>query len=286
MSEKSALSNDPAQTGDPLDLDATTAPDAATATDATVTEADAAASTEAEAAAETPAEAQAAQDAAADAKDAAAEGSEDAEVDAADLPDAALTQRSLEAADIEPTLAANAQTDAEAANADEDAADAAAADADNTEAAEATTASSPEKHRKEKVKPLTKEEQRILARAERDAERERIARSKRIAAEARGKRIEPHSKAVATNEADAHLTRDQARAKARDAAAAAHGDTERNAPWFKPIMFGFLLLGLLWIIVFYISQGVVPIAALGNWNILVGFGIALVGFLMMSNWKS
>lgn len=77
------------------------------------------------------------------------------------------------------------------------------------------------------------------------------------------------------------------------AAAAASGKRRRpsarpegaNPVWFKPLMFGFLLLGLLWIIVYYLSAGRFPIQELQSWNILVGFGIAFIGFLMTTNWK-
>jgi len=58
-----------------------------------------------------------------------------------------------------------------------------------------------------------------------------------------------------------------------------------NPVWFKPVMFGFMLVGLLWIILFYISQGALPIPALASWNILVGFGIAFIGFLMTTRWR-
>lgn len=58
-----------------------------------------------------------------------------------------------------------------------------------------------------------------------------------------------------------------------------------NPVWYRPVMFGFMLLGLAWIIVFYISQATLPVAALGQWNILVGFGIAFVGFLMTTRWR-
>lgn len=50
-------------------------------------------------------------------------------------------------------------------------------------------------------------------------------------------------------------------------------------------MFGFMLVGLIWIIVFYVSQSQYPVPALGAWNILVGFGIAFVGFLMTTRWR-
>lgn len=58
-----------------------------------------------------------------------------------------------------------------------------------------------------------------------------------------------------------------------------------NPVWFKPIMFGLMLLGLVWIIVYYISQSALPIADLGDGNILVGFGIMFVGFLMTTRWR-
>jgi cell division protein CrgA len=63
------------------------------------------------------------------------------------------------------------------------------------------------------------------------------------------------------------------------------GEEAPNPVWFKPVMFGFMLVGLAWIIVFYVSQGRLPIADLGSWNILIGFGIAFVGFLMTTRWR-
>lgn len=58
-----------------------------------------------------------------------------------------------------------------------------------------------------------------------------------------------------------------------------------NPVWFKPVMFGFMLVGLAWIIVFYVSQNQYPIPAFGPWNILVGFGIMFIGFLMTTRWR-
>ena len=63
-----------------------------------------------------------------------------------------------------------------------------------------------------------------------------------------------------------------------------------NPVWFKPLMFGFMLLGLIWIITYYVTSAQFPLGAgtpwnLGNWNILIGFGIAMVGFMMSTRWK-
>lgn len=58
-----------------------------------------------------------------------------------------------------------------------------------------------------------------------------------------------------------------------------------NPIWFKPVMFGFMLIGLAWIIVFYVSGSQLPVRDLGSWNILVGFGIMFIGFLMTTRWR-
>ncbi|WP_427134990.1 cell division protein CrgA [Pseudarthrobacter sp. S9] len=59
-----------------------------------------------------------------------------------------------------------------------------------------------------------------------------------------------------------------------------------NPVWFKPVMFGLMIIGLLWIITFYISEGTLPVQAWASWNIVAGFGIAIVGFLMTTRWRS
>ncbi|MEO8283456.1 MAG: cell division protein CrgA [Pseudarthrobacter sp.] len=59
-----------------------------------------------------------------------------------------------------------------------------------------------------------------------------------------------------------------------------------NAVWFKPVMFGLMIIGLLWIITFYISNAAFPVEAWGSWNIVAGFGIAIIGFLMTTRWRS
>lgn len=65
----------------------------------------------------------------------------------------------------------------------------------------------------------------------------------------------------------------------------AQGDDAPNPVWFKPVMLGFMIVGLLWIVVFYVSQSQYPIPTLGAWNILIGFGIAFIGFLMTTRWR-
>ena len=75
--------------------------------------------------------------------------------------------------------------------------------------------------------------------------------------------------------------------KRASTAASAVGSSQPkpNPVWYKPVMFGLMIIGLLWIITFYISMSTLPVAAWGSWNILVGFGIAIVGFLMTTRWR-
>lgn len=81
--------------------------------------------------------------------------------------------------------------------------------------------------------------------------------------------------------------RSGATAAERRAARPPQADTgpEPLPMWYRIIMFGLMLLGLLWIVVYYITQGLWPIPQAGGWNILIGFGIAVIGFLMTTRWR-
>ena len=63
------------------------------------------------------------------------------------------------------------------------------------------------------------------------------------------------------------------------------GEATPNPVWFKPIMLGLMILGLLWVIVFYLSGQALPIPGIGGWNLVIGFGIAFIGFLMTTRWR-
>ncbi len=65
----------------------------------------------------------------------------------------------------------------------------------------------------------------------------------------------------------------------------AAGEQAPNPVWFKPIMIGLMLVGLAWVLVFYLSGSVLPIPGVGAWNLVIGFGIAFLGFLMTTRWR-
>ena len=58
-----------------------------------------------------------------------------------------------------------------------------------------------------------------------------------------------------------------------------------NGRWFVPTMVTVLLLGLAWLVVFYVSSGAYPVGAWGYWNLGVGFAILVVGLVMSTRWR-
>lgn len=58
-----------------------------------------------------------------------------------------------------------------------------------------------------------------------------------------------------------------------------------NSAWFVPTMLTLMVVGLLWIVIFYITNQQYPVPQLRNWNLGVGFGLMLAGFLMTTRWK-
>jgi hypothetical protein len=55
--------------------------------------------------------------------------------------------------------------------------------------------------------------------------------------------------------------------------------------WWAPVMVGLMIIGLLWVVIFYITGEQYPIPALGRWNLGVGFALMLVGFGMTTRWR-
>lgn len=62
--------------------------------------------------------------------------------------------------------------------------------------------------------------------------------------------------------------------------------SKMSARWVAPLMVTFFLLGLAWIVVYYISPDGVPVMKhLGNTNLLIGFGLLGAGFVTATRWK-
>ena len=55
--------------------------------------------------------------------------------------------------------------------------------------------------------------------------------------------------------------------------------------WIGPLMVALFVVGLAWIVVYYVSRAEFPISALGDWNLLVGLLLIAGGFIAATRWK-
>lgn len=55
--------------------------------------------------------------------------------------------------------------------------------------------------------------------------------------------------------------------------------------WWAPTFVSLLILGLVWLMVYYISSGVYPIPGITWWNMVIGLCIMMAGFLMTLKWR-
>ncbi|WP_288798587.1 cell division protein CrgA [uncultured Arsenicicoccus sp.] len=55
--------------------------------------------------------------------------------------------------------------------------------------------------------------------------------------------------------------------------------------WWAPVMVTLMLIGLLWVVAFYLTAGQYPVPDIHYWNLGIGFGLMLVGFMMTTRWR-
>lgn len=56
--------------------------------------------------------------------------------------------------------------------------------------------------------------------------------------------------------------------------------------WVGPTMVTLLLLGLVWIVAYYLVGADTPLVReLGGWNLLIGMGLVTSGFMVATRWK-
>ena len=65
-----------------------------------------------------------------------------------------------------------------------------------------------------------------------------------------------------------------------------HAPTLAESPkWLAPVMVAAFLIGLFWIVVFYVTQTRFPIPNIGTWNMVIGFSFVGFGFTLATKWR-
>ena len=56
--------------------------------------------------------------------------------------------------------------------------------------------------------------------------------------------------------------------------------------WYAPLMVTLMVLGLLWIVVYYVAGERIPfMVSLSAWNFAIGFGVMVAGLIMSMRWR-
>lgn len=59
-----------------------------------------------------------------------------------------------------------------------------------------------------------------------------------------------------------------------------------SPPWVGALMAIFFLVGIAWLVVYYVSGGDAwGIRTLGAWNLAIGFGLIMIGFGFATRWR-
>jgi hypothetical protein len=63
-----------------------------------------------------------------------------------------------------------------------------------------------------------------------------------------------------------------------------HAPLESPA-WLAPVMIANFLIGLFWIVVFYVTEQRYPVPGIQEWNMLIGFTFIAIGFSLATKWR-
>ena len=67
------------------------------------------------------------------------------------------------------------------------------------------------------------------------------------------------------------------------------GGVKKKGPspvWLAPLMLALFLLGIIWLVTFYLVGADMPfVGSLGNSNLLIGFGFIIAGFGLSTQWR-
>jgi hypothetical protein len=59
-----------------------------------------------------------------------------------------------------------------------------------------------------------------------------------------------------------------------------------SPPWYGGLILAMFVLGIVWLLVYYLSNGgVLGLENLGGWNLMIGFGFVVIGLGLATRWR-
>lgn len=55
--------------------------------------------------------------------------------------------------------------------------------------------------------------------------------------------------------------------------------------WYGALVLGTMVVGVAWLVTYYVSNGLLPVADFAAWNVLVGFAWIALGFALSTQWR-
>ncbi len=55
--------------------------------------------------------------------------------------------------------------------------------------------------------------------------------------------------------------------------------------WYGALVLGTMVIGVAWLVTYYVSGGTLPVDDLQAWNVLVGFAWIALGFALSTQWR-
>lgn len=71
----------------------------------------------------------------------------------------------------------------------------------------------------------------------------------------------------------------------RPTTVAAAKKKQPSPTWFGVLVLGTMLVGVAWLVTYYVSGGSHPVRSLEAWNVLVGFVWIALGFALSTQWR-
>lgn len=71
----------------------------------------------------------------------------------------------------------------------------------------------------------------------------------------------------------------------RPAAATVAGKRRPSPRWVPVVAVGLIVLGIAWLVTYYMTQGSYPVESLSYWNLAIGFGMLVASLGVLTQWR-